>query len=221
MRFAVIPTRGDRFDVLQQCAEAIRPQVDRIILVDNSDRGRFFNDGYRPHVTVVHCDEQPPNLSRLWNLGIQAASDLAWKTQPASHWEVAVLNDDAIVSPRWFQELAEAMRSAGAAAASFCGDGGPWLHKTPGVTPLSQRLCGWAFILAGELGVRADERLRWWCGDNDLDMQSRRLGGTLVLPGDPVRHLFPNQSTTGVLAEQTAVDMATFVEKWGFRPWVI
>lgn len=218
-RFAVIPTRGDRDEELRRCVAAIQPQVDRVIVVDNSDQGVYFDGPQIPEFDVLYLPEQPPNLSRLWNMGLDRAEEL--EGQIHTNWEVAVLNDDAIVPPSFFEQLSAAMRSAGAAAGSYCGDGGPWLHTTPGVTSLSQRLCGWAFMLNGGRGLRADERLRWWCGDNDLDMQARQKGGTLVLPGDPVEHLYPNGSTTGVLAEQTALDMATFVEKWGFRPWAI
>lgn len=218
-RFAVIPTRGDRDEELRRCVQAITPQVDRVIVVDNSDNGVYFDDLKVPTYDVVYHAEQPPNLSRLWNLGLQRAEEL--ENHIHVDWEIAVLNDDAIVPPFFFEQLSTAMRSAGAAAGSYCGGGGPWLHTQPGVTPLSQRLCGWAFMLNGGRGLRADERLRWWCGDNDLDMQARLKGGTLVLPGDPVQHLYPDQSTRGVLAEQTALDMMAFVEIWGFRPWAV
>jgi GT2 family glycosyltransferase len=137
-------------------------------------------------------------------------------------WEVVVLNDDAIVPPGYVQELSRQMRSAGAAAAGYRHTG-PVLHKKLGPTRLGpdERLPGHAFMLAGEHNLRFDERLRWWCGDNDMDLQARRKGGTLILPGDPVQHLHPDESTasSGVLQHQTGLDMKVFVDKWGFRPW--
>lgn len=229
-RVAVIPTRGNRPDVLGRCLQAIAPQVDKIVLIDNSDGG----DGVTPGVldaaglrgqVIVFCDpEQPPNLSRLWNVGIEAAETWhqmrrfeAKKTADLRGLHVAVLNDDAIVPPYWFDELAQGMVSSGAVAAGY---NHTWaLHKQPGPTRLDQRMPGHAFITDRAPGLYADDRFRWWCGDNDLDMQHRRHGGTLVLPDDPVQHLHPDQSTVGVLAEQTGKDMAAFVAKWGFRPW--
>lgn len=217
-RFAVIPTRGDRDEELCRCIAAIQPQVDMVIVVDNSDNGRYFNDRRPPECTVVHSPEQPPNLSRLWNLGIDWARAHAREGLLPF---IAVLNDDAIVPTAWFAEVEANMREFGCYAGAFA-DGPLVIHREPGVTALDRRMPGYAFIIRGNL--RADERLRWWCGDNDLDMQARQAGGTVLCRQfdlGPAQHLYPDQSTRGVLAEQAALDMATFVEKWGFRPWIV
>lgn len=225
-RFAVIPTRDRPLDLLN-CLRAVGPQVDAAVVVDNSDAG-LPDEWYvaaRDLVGELHrvwLPEQPPNLSRLWNMGLDRAAEL-WRggDRYGDPYEIAVLNDDAIVSDMWFTNLSRVMRSSGATAAG-AGPAGPLVHRTPGRTALHERMPGWAFILAGEANLRADERLRWWCGDNDLDMQARKLAGTVIVPEwqvGGVEHLYPDQSTVGVLREQTAVDMAYFVEKWGFRPW--
>ena len=240
IRYAVIPTRGDRMPELNQVVAAIAPQVSGVIIVDNSDKllihvkqesvfvdmsitaaepGGLPNSADRK-TTVLHNPEQPPNLSRLWNLGLDYASTLA---DDCMQWEVAVLNDDAIVPAYWMDWLAQQMRSAGCCAAGFGPVSGATVHRTPGVTALHERLPGHAFMLAGEQNLRADEALRWWCGDNDLDMQARKAGGTLIVPGDEVVHLYPDRSTNAnpTLVAQAGLDMMTFVEKWGFRPWAI
>lgn len=67
--------------------------------------------------------------------------------------------------------------------------------------------------------LRADERMRWWWQDTDLDWQARGLGGMLVVPGPHVPNRHANESTVGELAEQAGRDGEIFVEKWGFRPW--
>jgi hypothetical protein len=112
------------------------------------------------------------------------------------------------------------MRERGAAAGGFGPVSRPVLHTVPRPTALHERLPGFAFMLAGERGARIDEQFQWWCGDNDIDMQSRLLGGTLILPGQVLHH-FPDQSTyqNPALAARPAIDMALFVQKWGFRPW--
>ena len=65
----------------------------------------------------------------------------------------------------------------------------------------------------------ANEDLRWWYGDNDIDMKARRLGGTLILPGPVPSNRLANQSTTGILAEQAGKDRATFESIYGPVPW--
>jgi len=134
---------------------------------------------------------------------------------------VAVLNDDAIIPPGWFDAVSSQMRRWGAAAGSsgLANHTNSYVHRTPGTTALSHRMQGHAFVLRGEAGLRADETLQWWCGDNDLDMQARKAGGTVIIGGYPVEHLHPDQSTRGELAAQTAIDMQTFVDKWSWRPW--
>src|SRR5688572_2653970 len=210
LRWAVVPTRGDRLLVLDQCLAAIAPQVDGIVVVDNSNDGIVLREWPTARCVVLHEPTQPPNLSYLWNLGLKRAYQ-----EHAAY--VAVLNDDAVVSPTWFQDVVTVMNQHRCAAGSF-GARSFTIHGTPGVTALSQRLAGYAFILRAVWNLLADEQLQWWCGDNDLDMQARVCGGTVVLAGDPVKHLFPDKSTRENRALQLRAheDMRLFIEKWGF-----
>ena len=222
-RVVVIPTYN-RPEVLVRCLEAAVPQADMVFVIDNSeDPARYWvrDQDTWPKVYLARVPMRPPNLSRLWNLGIGAAERWA-RSQGYERWDVAVLNDDAIIPPDWFNAVSAAMRDLNCAAASTGLPGSPGqvlIHRTPGTTALYQRMQGHAFMLRGEANLRADKRLSWWCGDNDLDMQARERSGTVILAGWPVEHLHPDQSTTGELAAQTAVDMQTFVDKWGWRPW--
>jgi hypothetical protein len=86
-------------------------------------------------------------------------------------------------------------------------------------------------VVRGSSGLRADERMRWWCGDNDIEMSALAHGrGTYAVPGcvfqpadgsQGLLHRFPDQSTAAspALQAQTGKDMDTYVAKWGFRPW--
>lgn len=217
-RYAVITTRGERPDELAECYAAVRPQTDETVLVDNSDRG--VKIGTHLGIPTVWDPHQPPNLSRLWNHGLNRVAALAAEAG-ATRWDVAVLNDDAILPPHWFRELGPEMRLQMCVAAGYGPVGRITVHRQPGRTFLEERMPGWAFLLAGETGIRADEQFHWWCGDNDIDMQARELGGTLIHPGDDVKHYFPDQSTATrpELQAMTGPDMARFVEKWGWRPW--
>lgn len=225
--FAVIPTRG-RPDDLLRCIKSIRHQVDRIVIVDNNDDPYEVNDllaaeGFFEDVIIFYHAQQPPNLSKLWNLGLETTE---FYNGGGEAWNVAILNDDAIVPPGWFQALSQAMRVHNCAAACQQPFGGKektiWvdLPSVKTVTPgVESRLTGWAFMLRGELGLRFDEQFQWWCGDDDMSMQARRHGGLIQVPGFPVQNVHANESTVGALLDQSAIDMQRFVDKWGVRPW--
>lgn len=223
-RFAVITTRGERPTELAECYNAAHAQVTygppgcHVVVVDNSDHGVRVGTGVG--IPMVWDPHQPPNLSRLWNRGLNRVATMA-RDLGLQQWNVAVLNDDAVIDEDWFGTLSLAMRANDCVAAGFGPVGRQVIHRTPGQTALHERMPGWAFLLAGEYQLRADETLHWWCGDNDLDMQARQAGGTLIQPGDQVKHYYPDQSTATrpELQARTGVDMTIFVQKWGFRPW--
>lgn len=237
-RSAIISTHNRR-EELYRCVKALAPQCSHILIIDNASDppiGRHPADLQRlwdcanpaDCVIDVHWDcEQPPNLSRLWNLGINRAAR-RWRTfaetlgEPA-RWDVAVVNDDATVPPGWFDEVAGTMRQWGADAASH----NPFEPATRAYgadAPMSvtTRLAGWAFVLRGEWeGARFDERLRWWCADDLVSLRAREAGGLVLVGGLAVPNEYADKSTyeNPFLASQTAVDMATFVEITGRRPW--
>jgi hypothetical protein len=217
-RYAIIPTRN-RFNVFNQCYEAIRGQVDRVIVINNGDEplDDYMDTG---DLTVIHDKTQPVNLSRLWNAGLSMARHLA-NTSSNFKWDVAILNDDCIVPDAWFEAVAGQMRQMKVAAGCSGGPGisMPILHTQPGPVPLHTRMQGFAFILAGEFGVRANEQLHWYFTDDHVDWLSRQKGGMVMVPGFQVDHLYPNGQMTEELQVQTAKDAEKFVAYWGMRPW--
>ena len=132
-----------------------------------------------------------------------------------------MLNDDAVPPPGWWDAVSGAMGDTGCAA----GFSDIWgtLHAPRPMTradgDIMTRMCGWAFMLRGEVGLRLDERFRWWWGDTDLDWRAREAGGVVMVPGYPVGNTLANTSTVGALAEQAGRDRAAFIEKWGYAPW--
>jgi GT2 family glycosyltransferase len=196
--FAVIATHN-RHELVRDLT--IRLSHDEVlpVLVDNAST---------PPVTdfqgVKLTDpEQPPNLSRLWNLGLAEACRLSADSE---EFAIAVLNDDLRIYPGFVRELADGLGTEAAAT-----------HPAGFV--------GCAYVLRGSLvrtgRLRFDERFRWWYGDNDLEWQARKLGGlrTVELRG-VLQHLYPNASTKArpELREQAERDRQAFVEKWGKRP---
>ncbi len=213
--YAVIPTYN-RPEICLDAIASIRDQVDELLVIDSgldqpmpSDPARYFLlRWYRP---------DPFNLSQAWNKGITMAR--IW-SPGTGQWNVAIFNDDVIVPPGWVEACSAAMRRVGAAA--VCSDsptGHEILHTRPGPVDLRTRLKGWAFMLRGEAGIAADERLAWWFGDDDLDWKSRQAGGTLVIPGYPVENRFPNGLMTPQRQEQANRDGETFQSIWTMRPW--
>jgi hypothetical protein len=224
-RYAVIATHN-RPAELARAVAALAPQCPLIIVIDNASEPPAMPVVPGAIIHMMRDDEQPPNLSRLWNLGLDEAARLAgaWDlVDESGAYDVAIVNDDAVPPPGWFDELSGAMRKWGATAASSTpfehGAGYVEMHG-PGATPgVHNRLTGWAFVLRGEAGLRFDESMRWWCGDDDVSMQARRAGGLVHVGGYPVPNTGANSSTVGMLAEQAARDMQTFVDKWKCRPW--
>lgn len=243
-RSAVIATHNRRAE-LYRCVEALAPQCSHILIIDNAtdpplghdeqDAVRLLGcaDPAMCVVDVIRDPEQPPNLSRLWNLGIDRVAH-RWRTfcltlGVAPRWDVAVVNDDATVPPGWFDALSREMRRFDEVkAACSCppfDELPPSAFRAYGPTApmgVHSRLTGWAFVLRGEWeGARFDERFRWWCGDDDISLRARLAGGLVQVGGFPVPNEHADQSTydNPFLSAQTAVDMAVFVEKWGKRPW--
>lgn len=221
-RFAVVLTHN-RPTLLVECVTAIHTQVQVTLVIDNASDPPVdpttlpSSSGHA--VAVRQVPDQPPNLAKLWNLGLDVAANLA-DEEP---WWVAVLCDDAIAPPGWVDAVTEAMAATGAVA----GCSNPWGNqhpprvKTAPDSDLAGRMPGWAFILNGAAGLRADETMHWWWLDTSLDWSARQAGGMVMIGGFPVPNARPNDHTVHVpgLAEQAGRDGEAFVARWGQRPW--
>lgn len=215
--YAIIPTNGRA--VFLECLRAVRGQVDHVIVVEGGPDARYM-DPLESDYEFGVVREPELNISRWWNLGLTLIADRARENQ-WSKWNVVILNDDAIVPAGWVKTVVRKMRDAKAAAAST---GNPYpmpaLHTQPGPVDLVTRLQGYAFVLAGEKGVRANEQLKWYFSDDHVDWLSRQKGGVLSIPGNHVVHRFPNAQVTPEIQEQIARDAQAFTAYWnGLRPW--
>lgn len=236
-RVAVVPTHN-RPDELYRLLNAIAPQCDAVFVVDNASTppvrlvGRWLDalgreDPAAPgtylsmRVHVIRDEEQPPNLSRLWNVGLDAARDYVRGGDYVGH-DVAVFNDDADVPAGWWDVVSAGLRGHPTAAVAC----------TPAYSPIAEpvlktrpdgdlwgRMTPWAFVARGELGQRANERMRWWWFDTAWDFEARKLGGVLTVPGPIVANTGANTSTFGALAEQAGRDRETFRQIYGSNPW--
>lgn len=215
-RYAVVPTTGR--DDLWDCLDAIQGQVDRVIVLANRCSAPTYARLEDAHwVEVMTYLADPPNISVMWNMGLIAAERHA----DGMAFDVAVLNDDAIVPEQWFSDLVAEMRLASTVAASRDQTGalwGPLTFTEAGPIDLRHRMAGFAFVLDGAARLRLDEQFRWWYGDDDLEWRARQEGGVSLVHGAPVEHRHPSASTIGRLAEIAGEDRERFIKKWGKAP---
>ncbi len=220
-RAAVIPTR-DRHDMVADCINSVVDQVDSVIVLDNLSHPPIDPEPWHGKAGVVSVPMDPPNISTLWNVGIALADSQAHRAG-AEAWDIAVFNSDVIVPAGWVDALSAAMRSTTAVLAYPDQHGGrrQILHTRAEPIDLRQRIAGYAYMLRGEAGLRLDEDLAWWYGDDSLDWTAREQGGALLVPGIPVEHRCPNGSMyeRPELGEQAGRDRETFRKKWGRTPW--
>jgi hypothetical protein len=212
----IIPTNGR--ECLRQAVEAIEDQVDEVILVATPGKTELFEFS-----DIIVSHDGTVNISKWWNLGLNMVATYMVRHWPsAPRYDVAIINDDVIVPPGWFDAVSTKMREMRAAAA--CAGSRlmmPELYTHVGpVTGISNPLEGFAFIVAGELGLRANEDIPWYFSDNYMDWESRKLGGTLVIPGFNVQHLYPNGQMTNDFLILNAQGIQAFVDLYGgLRPW--
>lgn len=214
--FALIPTNGRA--CFKDCIAAIDEQVDDVVVVEGGPDAVTLSLDLG--VSIIR--EPELNISKWWNLGLTLIESKVrdeWKG--VTGWNVAILNDDTIVPDGWMEAVCSAMHQEKAAAACSGGTGivHRIVHRTPGPVGLMTRMQGFGFVLAGEKGIRADEKLRWYFSDDHVDWMARRLGGMVMIPGFGVQHLYPNQLMTGELQATVPEDAAHFSAFWGMRPW--
>ena len=197
-------------------------------LHQDSVQAVVIDTGYDPSFFTWHDDidwvrdvTEPPNISRWWNLGLNYIKEI----EGSNEHIVAILNDDLVIPKGFVPRLATFIETQDAVAAYpdqhdyFLGKPACLKHTRAEPVSLYTRMCGYAFALRGSTGLRADETLQWWYGDDDLDWRAREAGGSVLVGGLKVDHLSPNSTTVGKLAEQAGRDRQTFIDKWGRAPW--
>src|SRR3546814_6288043 len=91
----VIPTRN-RHQMLFDAVHSVIGQVDRVVIVDNGSDPAIVPEHWGMaewweggKVGVIRYDEDPPNISRPWNVGLDVV-DEAIRSAGEDEWAVAV-----------------------------------------------------------------------------------------------------------------------------------
>lgn len=207
----------DRQELLDQTIEAIRPQVDTIMVIDNASVPKLtIPEG----VGSMFLPDQPPNISKFWNIGFAFMKD--WYGRWNRPYDVAFLCDDALAPPGWFDAVVAGMRQTGAVigCSNPFGYQHPPVLKTEPDRDITGRMPGWAWIMDGDQAIAADETLLWWWNDTRLDWMAREAGGMVMVGGYPVINTRPGEYTNiPAQGEQAGRDAARFAEIYGWRPW--
>ena len=142
-------------------------------------------------------DLDPHNIHRWWNKGIDIARENGGDY-------IAVLNDDLILKDDPINRIAQGMKDNDAVL------GYP--------TPHSGAIPGYCWVLDLKSGLRTDETLRWFFGDDDILLQSLAIGNVIYVPAD-VEHMHPTEQTvlSKYLLALTQIDQVYFREKWTKR----
>jgi len=217
VRCALILTHN-RPELLRAGIEAILPQVDQLLIFDNasSPPSDIPKDS---RVASFYWPEQPPNIARMWNIGWDLLASIT-HNEPR---DIAMLCDDVIVPGDWYARVVAGMRETGATA----GCANPWgrqhapVVKTAPDSDIAGRMVGWAYVIDGDRGIRADETMHWWWQDTSVDFDCRINGGMVMVGGPAAPNSRPGDYTNTIpgLGEQTGRDREAFRKRWGYVPW--
>lgn len=215
LRFGVVPSNG------RECAPAavaaLYPQVDHLAVIEAGVNPNRID--YIDSITCLVDDSGEINISRWWNRGLDWAEGIATGLGE-TEWDVAIINDDVVVPSSWYCYIADDLRALGCVASCSGGTShAPIIYREPGPVPLTLRLQGFAFVVAGESGIRAEENMRWYYSDDWLDWNARQLGGVVIFPGCHVDHRFPNMQVSHTMQIYNTEDAQKFKEAWGMTPW--
>lgn len=224
-RFAIVPTHN-RPERLAALVASLGSQADHIVVLDNASEPPVDVEALkavagRASVEVIRDEQQPPNISRFWNVMFDRCAELAAEAGQEK-WDVASFNDDSIVPAGWYDVCATALREHATAVIAHTGTSP--VHRPDLVTDIGyerhRRMCPWAYVIRGEAGMRADESLAWWFGDDDLNRRAALAGGVLAVAGPLAINAHAVESTVGELAEQAKRDQATFEAKWSAHTYI-
>jgi hypothetical protein len=218
--WTVVPCPGSRVSELVTMKNSLMLASDRFVVVTTDGDPVEEDERYLPIVLTLPWTGH--HISKWWNVGLEY---VAARMGPRAPYNVFMPGSDVTGSIAGVIALAIALRSTGTAMV------GPDWNGTLGAgetirtwvgpdAPRSQfeRVPGECFMIRGELGMRCDDRFRWWYTDDDLEMVARNRGGAAIVAGVDLVHPLGNELNE-TQQRHAAEDRALFVKKWGREPW--
>jgi hypothetical protein len=210
--WVVVPCQRTRLHLLYQLLSSLDHPVNRVVVVaDDIDTFDVASYG----VVARRDARRGVNLAYWWNVGLDYVAD----HETGSH-EVMIVTSDTIGNGSSVALLRAALRDRGLSMV------GPNPHgDTAQVWTVDQhrsvttRVPAECFMLRGELGLRADERMPWWYCDDDLEMQARQHAPVGVIGDTGLRTAEPSTYLTNEQHQQAAESRDLFTTKWNRQPW--
>jgi hypothetical protein len=223
--WCVVPCPGSRADELLTLVATCGIPDERLLIVTTETD--TFPDERAPagSATVV----LPPvrNIARWWNEGLSWARGWAEQERLTS-WEVFLPGSDVTGETWSVAMLAVELRKRGLTmvgphldcAAGQCSPRKVPVEEFHAEYPrtLWARVPGACMLVAGESGLRFDERMPWWYSDDDAETWARHHGGAGLVHGTGLLHP-QDHMLDAEQAEQATASRALYVEKWGREPW--
>lgn len=149
------------------------------------------------------------NISKWWNIGMDKADELGAET-------ILVLNDDVTLPNYWLQSILNELSKG------YSGVSGERYRG-------SNKIAGFAFVLNAKDGIRANEELKWYHGDDHIQNDCNALNGFKIIPNLRVPNkyarsseaLFPEQikKDTELYKKMNTMDVTVVVATCGSDEW--
>lgn len=173
-----------------------------------------------PEARVLIDRDPVYNMPRWWNMGL----DYVAEQNRGKNYEVFIFGSDTMAHHDTVIRLAEVLRESDLAAT--CPDRygilpDNYIHfedRLETIRDMNYRMTGYAFVLRGELEMRADPQFRSWYIDDDLEWQARERGGTGMVGGLRVGHPLTGSPLSPMLQQWATEDREKFKTKWGAYP---
>jgi hypothetical protein len=191
----VIPTRDNRGTL---CASLvtdllIQYEFDKLLVFDNSDE-QDAADHFMLDKRLKVVPAKGKRIYEMWDWGWEMSCALFDKAV-----NVAFLNDDIKIPDNFLGALGHAVRSSDTIGCAYpdytvrAEESDPrGLYVPTTGTYRAGGMCGWAFMIRGELRTRIgpiDTQFEWWFGDDDLERRIREAGFDVVrIPGLGLDH---------------------------------
>jgi hypothetical protein len=150
--------------------------LEQLVNILDQYKGRIvFVNNYKPYPVfdgVHHIEDfEEINIHRWWNRGIEFA-----KSNGAKY--AVVINDDVLFEQSLISDMITEMELGGYEVCSAMDNLGIF----------------WIIDTVSE--IRADENLRWWCGDGDIFRQAKIKNKLLNFETNKLHHLEHNVQTS-------------------------